>query len=120
MFALIQVQNNSYKFKSRAISNDVYSDNNRWLIQVPRLYDIYRANNNVKNFQDIIRNLFEVLQIQNKTESFFYNIYLPQPLFEVTNDPSSHPNLHRFLKVTSYPQCDCLSLNLNSHWYHST
>ena len=26
----------------------MYSDNNRWLIQVPRLYDIYRANNNVK------------------------------------------------------------------------
>jgi len=71
-----------------AISNDVYSDNNRWLIQVPRLYDIYRANNNVKNFQDIIRNLF-------------------QPLFEVTNDPSSHPNLHRFLKhVTGFDSVD--------------
>ena len=50
-----------YHFSTaRAISNDVYSDNNRWLIQVPRLYDIYRANNNVKNFQDIIRNLFQV------------------------------------------------------------
>jgi hypothetical protein len=29
----------------------------------------------IKNFQDILRNLF-------------------QPLFEVTNDPSSHPALH--------------------------
>ena len=57
-------------FKSRAISNDVYSDNNRWLIQVPRLYDIYRANNNVKNFQDIIRNLFQVFHIQTD-EKFF-------------------------------------------------
>jgi len=71
-----------------AISNDVYSDNNRWLIQVPRLYDIYRANKNVSNFQDIIRNLF-------------------QPLFEVTNDPASHPNLHRFLKhVTGFDSVD--------------
>ena len=57
-------------FKSRAISNDVYSDNNRWLIQVPRLYDIYRANNNVKNFQDIIRNLFQVFH-NIKLKAFF-------------------------------------------------
>ena len=90
------------------------------IIQVPRLYDIYRANNNVKNFQDIIRNLFEVLQIQNKTESFFYNIYLPQPLFEVTNDPSSHPNLHRFLKVIVYPQCDLFQFKLTLVPQHVT
>lgn len=71
-----------------AINNDVYSDNNRWLIQVPRLYDVYRANNHVDSFQDIIRNLF-------------------LPLFEVTNDPSSHPNLHRFLKhVTGFDSVD--------------
>ena len=44
----------------------MYSDNNRWLIQVPRLYDIYRANNNVKNFQDIIRNLFQVFYVMFK------------------------------------------------------
>jgi len=62
-----------------AINNNVYSDNVRWLIQVPRLYDIYRANNCVDNFQQIIVNLFE-------------------PLFEVTKDPNSHPALHRFLQ----------------------
>jgi len=47
--------------------------------QVPRLYDIYRANNCVENFQEILLNLFK-------------------PLFEVTNDPNSHPALHRFLQ----------------------
>ena len=62
-----------------AISNDVYSDNNVWLIQVPRLFDIYRSNNSVQSFEQILQNLF-------------------QPLFEVTIDPSSHPDLHKFLK----------------------
>ena len=51
-------------------------DNVRWMIQVPRLYDIYKANNCVEDFQQILVNLFE-------------------PLFEVTKDPKSHPALHR-------------------------
>lgn len=67
------------KLAEWAITNDVYSDNVRWLIQVPRLYDIYRANSCVENFQEILENLFK-------------------PLFEVTVDPSSHPALHRFLQ----------------------
>jgi len=67
------------KLADWTINNNVYSDNVRWLIQVPRLYDIYRANKCVENFQEIITNLF-------------------QPLFEVTKDPNSHPSLHRFLQ----------------------
>jgi len=67
------------KLAEWAINNNVYSDNVRWLIQVPRLYDIYRANNCVENFQQILENLFE-------------------PLFEVTKNPESHPALHRFLQ----------------------
>ena len=56
----------------------------RWLIQVPRLYDIYRVHNSVDCFQDILKCLF-------------------QPLFEVTIDPASHPDLHKFLQyVSSY------------------
>ena len=39
---------------SWAVSNHVYSDNVRWLIQVPRLYDIYRNSGGVKTFQDIL------------------------------------------------------------------
>ena len=54
----------------------------RWLIQVPRLYDIYRVHNSVECFQDIIKCLF-------------------QPLFEATIDPASHPDLHKFLQYVS-------------------
>ena len=67
------------KLAKWAIDHDVYSDNNRWIIQVPRLYDIYRSTNSVRSFQDILQNLF-------------------QPLFEVTVNPSSHPALHKFLQ----------------------
>ena len=49
------------KLAKWAISHDVYSDNVVWLIQVPRLYDIYRSNNNVQNFQQILQNLFQPL-----------------------------------------------------------
>jgi len=76
------------KLAGWAVSNDVYSDHNRWLIQVPRLYDIYRTHNSVECFQDIIKCLF-------------------QPLFEVTIDPNSHPDLHRFLQfVTGFDSVD--------------
>ena len=37
-----------------AVTNNVYSDHVRWLIQVPRLYDIYRTKGGVKTFQDIL------------------------------------------------------------------
>uniref|UniRef100_A0A914HTW4 AMP deaminase 2 n=1 Tax=Globodera rostochiensis TaxID=31243 RepID=A0A914HTW4_GLORO len=50
----------------------------RWMIQVPRLYDIYHANKILPNFDVFLDNVFT-------------------PLFEVTNDPESHPELHRFL-----------------------
>ena len=49
---------------------------------VVRRSDIYKASNQVTSFQDIIDNLFA-------------------PLFEVTNDPSSHPELHCFLQYVS-------------------
>ncbi|CAI2337749.1 unnamed protein product [Caenorhabditis sp. 36 PRJEB53466] len=65
-----------------ALTHDVWSPNARWLIQIPRLYDVYRAKNMVKNFDDMLDNLFT-------------------PLFEVTNDPSTHPELHLFLQQVS-------------------
>ncbi|VDK35086.1 unnamed protein product [Gongylonema pulchrum] len=65
-----------------AISNDVYSINARWLVQIPRLYDVYRAKKMVKNFDEMLDNIFT-------------------PLFEATNDPDSHPDLFRFLQQIS-------------------
>jgi AMP deaminase len=67
------------KLAKWAVSHNVHSSNVRWLIQVPRLYDIYKSNNLVKNFAEILENLF-------------------LPLFEVTNNPKSHPELHGFLQ----------------------
>ncbi|CAI5440793.1 unnamed protein product [Caenorhabditis angaria] len=70
------------KLAKWAITNDVWSPNVRWLIQIPRLYDIYRSKKMVKNFDELLDNIFT-------------------PLFEVTNDPTTHPELHLFLKQVS-------------------
>lgn len=67
------------KLASWVIDNKLLSNNVRWLIQVPRLYDIYKKTGQVKTFQDIIKNLF-------------------QPLFEVSKNPSKNPKLFVFLQ----------------------
>ena len=67
------------KLAEWVVDNKLYSHNLRWLVQVPRLYDIYKKTNLVENFGDILTNLFK-------------------PLLEVTKNPSSHPKLHVFLQ----------------------
>ncbi|KAF9101654.1 AMP deaminase [Mortierella sp. AM989] len=67
------------KLADWVVENKLFSSNVRWLIQVPRLYNVYKATNSVDNFEKVISNIFK-------------------PLFEVTRDPSSHPNLHIFLQ----------------------
>lgn len=61
------------------VNNEIYSENAIWLIQFPRLYNVYKGMGIVPSFQNILDNIFI-------------------PLFEVTVDPSSHPQLHVFLK----------------------
>ncbi|KAL3501320.1 hypothetical protein ACH5RR_035769 [Cinchona calisaya] len=60
------------------VNNAIYSENAVWLIQLPRLYNVYRSMGTVTSFQTILDNVFI-------------------PLFEVTVDPHSHPHLHLFL-----------------------
>ncbi|KAK3311182.1 uncharacterized protein B0T15DRAFT_65616 [Chaetomium strumarium] len=67
------------KLAAWVIDNKLFSHNVRWLIQVPRLYDVYKSSGLMSSFEQIIKNLF-------------------QPLFEVTKDPTSHPKLHIFLQ----------------------
>ncbi|XP_068894523.1 AMP deaminase 2 isoform X1 [Tenebrio molitor] len=67
------------KLAKWAMESNVYSDNVRWLIQIPRLFDIFKLNKLLQNFQQVIDNIF-------------------LPLLEVTARPSSHPELHRFLE----------------------
>ena len=57
-------------------------------------------------------------KVYKKIKPYFFSAYLPQPLFEVTNDPSSHPQLHRFLKVT--PSFSLLKLKLMPMMQHVT
>ncbi|CCH42422.1 AMP deaminase [Wickerhamomyces ciferrii] len=67
------------KLAAWVIDNKLLSHNVRWLIQVPRLYDIYKKSGLVSNFQEVIKNLF-------------------QPLFEVSQNPGKYPKLHVFLE----------------------
>ena len=45
--------------------------------------DIYRSNGQLNSFQEMLDNIF-------------------LPLFEATNNPESHPELHMFLQYVSY------------------
>ncbi|KAI5850426.1 hypothetical protein DFP73DRAFT_524175 [Morchella snyderi] len=67
------------KLAAWVVDNKLFSHNVRWLIQIPRLYDIYKSTNLLSSFDELIRNIFK-------------------PLFEVTKDPTSHPKLHIFLQ----------------------
>ncbi|CAG06825.1 unnamed protein product, partial [Tetraodon nigroviridis] len=67
------------KLAQWAVGHSVYSDNVRWLVQVPRLFDVYRTKKQLANFQEMLENIF-------------------MPLFEATMNPRSHPELHLFLE----------------------
>lgn len=70
------------------VNNAIYSENAVWLIQLPRLYNVYRSMGTVTSFQTILDNVFI-------------------PLFEVTVDPNSHPQLHMFLnQVVGFDMVD--------------
>nr|XP_057910212.1 AMP deaminase 2 isoform X2 [Doryrhamphus excisus] len=67
------------KLAKWAVTHRVYSDNVRWLIQVPRLFDVYHTKKQLANFQEMLENIF-------------------LPLFEATINPRSHPEVHLFLE----------------------
>uniref|UniRef100_A0A4W4HC59 AMP deaminase n=1 Tax=Electrophorus electricus TaxID=8005 RepID=A0A4W4HC59_ELEEL len=66
----------------------VFSANLKWMIQVPRIYDIFRARNFVPHFGKMLENIF-------------------LPVFQATIDPQSNPELAVFLKhVTGFDSVD--------------
>ena len=67
------------KLAAWVVDNKLLSHNVRWLVQIPRLFALYKSLGTMKTFEELVRNIF-------------------QPLFEVTRDPSSHPKLHIFLQ----------------------
>jgi len=69
-------------------ANELFSNNNVWLIQIPRLYNVYKNTGVIENFQQMLDNIFE-------------------PLFAVTKDPASHPQLHVYLsQVVGFDMVD--------------
>ena len=60
--------------KNRLLRKEV-----RWMVQLPRLYKIYKKLGLINSFQDLLDNFFK-------------------PLFEVTKNPSIDKNLHLFLQ----------------------
>ncbi len=57
----------------------MYSDQVRFLVQIPRLYNVYREAGEISCFADMLRNIF-------------------LPLFEVTINPNADWKLHLFLQ----------------------
>jgi len=67
---------------------DVQCSKVRWVIQVPRLYSLFRKLGNVESFADVMRNVFE-------------------PLFEATLDPSTHEDMfHLLQQVVAFDSVD--------------
>nr|CAG8586748.1 11812_t:CDS:10 [Entrophospora candida] len=76
------------KLAKWVVHNKIFSPNVRWLIQMPRLYSIYKSTKTVENFEDVIKNLYE-------------------PLYEVTKNPKTNPELHIFLqRVVGFDSVD--------------
>uniref|UniRef100_A0A7N8YMP2 AMP deaminase n=1 Tax=Mastacembelus armatus TaxID=205130 RepID=A0A7N8YMP2_9TELE len=70
------------------IQHKVHSPNMRWMIQVPRIYDIFRTKKLVPNFAKMLENVF-------------------LPLFQATVNPQKHKAIHVFLKyVTGFDSVD--------------
>lgn len=74
------------------VDNKMWSKNVRWMIQIPRLYSVYKQNGLIANFQEMLDNIF-------------------LPLFEVTVNPAADPKLHTFLcAVVGFDSVDDESL----------
>ncbi|KAM8754943.1 AMP deaminase 1 isoform 1-T1 [Acanthopagrus schlegelii] len=76
------------KLSSWFVKHRVYSPNFKWMIQVPRIYDIFRGRDFVPHFGRMLENIF-------------------LPVFQATIDPQSNPELSIFLKhVTGFDSVD--------------
>uniref|UniRef100_A0A8C4TNR8 AMP deaminase n=1 Tax=Falco tinnunculus TaxID=100819 RepID=A0A8C4TNR8_FALTI len=66
----------------------VYSPNMKWMIQVPRIYDVFRSKNFLPHFGKMLENIFV-------------------PVFEATINPRAHKELSVFLRhITGFDSVD--------------
>ncbi|CAL8295327.1 unnamed protein product [Boreogadus saida] len=70
------------------VQQRLHSPNLQWMIQVPRIYDIFRAKKIIPNFAKMLENIF-------------------LPLFEATVNPQQNKEVHLFLKyLTGFDSVD--------------
>ncbi|KAF1386459.1 hypothetical protein PFLUV_G00095080 [Perca fluviatilis] len=70
------------------IQHKVHSPNMRWMIQIPRIYDIFKSKKLIPHYAKMLENVF-------------------LPLFEATVNPQKHKVLYVFLKyVTGFDSVD--------------
>ncbi|XP_005389061.1 PREDICTED: AMP deaminase 1 isoform X1 [Chinchilla lanigera] len=76
------------KLSSWFVHNRIYCPNMTWMIQVPRIYDVFRSKNFLPHFGKMLENIF-------------------MPVFEATINPQAHPDLSVFLKhITGFDSVD--------------
>ncbi|XP_061656584.1 AMP deaminase 1 [Syngnathoides biaculeatus] len=76
------------KLSNWFVQHRVYSPHLKWMIQIPRIYDIFRGRDFVPHFGKMLENIF-------------------LPVFHATIDPKSNPELSVFLKhVTGFDSVD--------------
>ena len=101
MLLLVRSRGEWDKLAKWVVNNKLFSDNVRWLIQIPRLYEVFKASGTVESFGDVVQSRLAShitlmkgcsLTCASVTSDIF------QPLFEVTKDPRTHPELHVFLQ----------------------
>ncbi|KAJ8784745.1 hypothetical protein J1605_008096 [Eschrichtius robustus] len=76
------------KLSTWFVRNHIYCPNMTWMIQVPRIYDVFRSKNFLPHFGKMLENIF-------------------MPVFEATINPQAHPDLSVFLKhITGFDSVD--------------
>ncbi|KNC87615.1 hypothetical protein SARC_00315 [Sphaeroforma arctica JP610] len=68
------------KLASWVLDNGLVSEHIAWMVQIPRLFNIYKKLGTINNFEQMIENIF-------------------RPLFEATANPKDHPKLSKFLTL---------------------
>ncbi|PNJ46222.1 AMPD1 isoform 2 [Pongo abelii] len=76
------------KLSSWFVCNRIHCPNMTWMIQVPRIYDVFRSKNFLPHFGKMLENIF-------------------MPVFEATINPQADPELSVFLKhITGFDSVD--------------
>eukprot|EP00928_Gymnodinium_smaydae_P082158 TRINITY_DN6555_c0_g4_i1.p1 TRINITY_DN6555_c0_g4~~TRINITY_DN6555_c0_g4_i1.p1 ORF type:complete len:721 (-),score=145.91 TRINITY_DN6555_c0_g4_i1:115-2277(-) len=70
------------KLSKWVLNNNLVSSHNHWMIQIPRLYSVYRGSGQIGCFQDMLDNIF-------------------LPMFEATLNPEAHPEVVEFMSMIS-------------------